>query len=133
MAGDVGLIPALPDDVAMQCLLRVPPQSHAQLQRVSRRWRELVNSPQYYEERKREGTSEKFVCMFQAMEPLPSAGAGKLGPVSPASAVFGISVLNVQQRTWEHLPPIPDFPEGLPLFSRCSFIRLESFLSLYGA
>lgn len=116
---DDGLIPALPDDVAMQCLLRVPPHSHAQLQQVSRRWRELLNSPQFYEERKREGTSEKFLCMVQAMEPLPAPGKP---PASPSSAkrspVFGISVLNVQRRTWERLPPIPDFPHSLPIFCR---------------
>ncbi|KAG0560275.1 hypothetical protein KC19_10G167700 [Ceratodon purpureus] len=121
MGDEVGLIPALPDDVARQCLLRVPPHSHAQLQRVSRRWRELVNSSEYYEERKREGTSEKFVCMLQAMEPLQSA-SGRKPAVSTGSVqcspAFGISVLNVHQRSWGRLPPIPDFPEGLPIFSR---------------
>jgi hypothetical protein len=127
MGDEAGLMPALPDDVAMQCLLRVPPCSHAQLQRVSRRWRELVNSPQYYEERKREGTSEKFVCMLQAMEPLPPASAGKA--TSQRSPVFGITLLNVQQRTWERLPPIPDFSEGLPIFSRYLFFPSGSCLS----
>jgi hypothetical protein len=119
MGDDAGLIPALPDDVAMQCLLRVPPCSHAQSQRVSRRWRELVNSSQYYEERKREGTSEKFECMLQAMEPLQLASAGKA--TSQRSPVFGITLFNVQQRTRERLPPIPDFSEGLPIFSRYLF------------
>jgi hypothetical protein len=62
------LIPGLPNDVALQCLLRIPVQAHAQLQRVSRKWRQLVNSPQYYEERKREGTTMQLVCTVQALQ-----------------------------------------------------------------
>lgn len=117
--GDEGLIPALPDDVALQCLLRVPPQAHAHLQRVSRRWRDLVNSPQYYEDRKREGTTTQFVCMLQAVTPQTQSFEKGSGNSSTKPApVFGISVLNVQQRTWERLPPIPELPEGLPLFCR---------------
>lgn len=122
MTVDDGLIPALPDDVAMQCLLRVQPQSHAQLQQVSRRWNELVNSPWYYQERKRSGTSEKLLCIMQVVEPLsaPSLEAKTPGSSSSTkhSPMFGINVLNVQQRTWERLSPIPDFPEGLPIVGR---------------
>ncbi|CAN5956588.1 unnamed protein product, partial [Sphagnum jensenii] len=62
------MIPGLPNDVALQCLVRIPVQAHAQLQRVSRKWRELVNSSQYYEERKREGTTMHFVCTVQALD-----------------------------------------------------------------
>jgi hypothetical protein len=126
---DAGLIPALPDDVAMQCLLRVPPRSHAQLQQVSPRWREVVNSPKFYQERKREGTSEKLLCVVQAVEP-PLIVTGKPPVSAKRSPVFGISVLNVQRRTWERLPPIPDFPESLPIFCRYPSYSLHSLLSI---
>lgn len=110
--GMAELIPALPDDVAMQCLLRVPPRAYAQMQNVSMRWRQLVRSPQFFQERKREGTSEKYLCMVQALENPEAKPAGKRSPV------FGISVLNVQRKTWDRLPPIPDFPKSLPIFCR---------------
>ncbi len=133
------LIPGLPNDVALQCLLRIPAQAHAQLQRVSRKWRQLVNSPQYYEERKREGTTMQFVCTVQALQQnqkMTSAavalpGGGTAAASCPSAAVtrsstlgaaaqpiFGISVFNTRQRTWERLPHIPQYPHGLPLFCR---------------
>jgi hypothetical protein len=52
--------------------------------------------------------------MLQVMDQAP----GKLPDPSKRSPAFGISVLNVDRRTWERLPPVPDFPEGLPIFSR---------------
>lgn len=110
--GEADLIPALPDDVAMQVLLRVPPCSYPQLQQVSPRWRELVLSPQFYQERKREGTIEKLLCMVQTMEPPLAKPAVKPSPV------FGITILNLARKSWERLPPIPDFPDCLPIFCR---------------
>ncbi|CAM6037908.1 unnamed protein product [Sphagnum compactum] len=128
------MIPGLPNDVALQCLIRIPVQAHAQLQRVSRKWRELVNSSQYYEERKREGTTMHFVCTVQALDQQskikrqqqqqstttasnsPFAASSSSPPPPP---VLGVSVMNPREKTWEQrLPHIPQQPHGLPLFCR---------------
>ncbi|CAI7842243.1 unnamed protein product, partial [Closterium sp. NIES-54] len=36
------LIPGLPDDLATECLLRLPRQEHRAMRRVSRRWNQLI-------------------------------------------------------------------------------------------
>lgn len=116
-----GLVPFLPDDVALQCLLRVPVQSHLQMQNVSRKWRELVNSTEFYEHRKKEGTTGHCVCFLQSIPPAANSGANSPHPL------FNVSVLN-EKHVWERLPPIPDFhPDelsatGLPLFCRLAAV-----------
>lgn len=101
-----GLVPFLPDDVARQCLLRVPVQSLSQMQRVSRRWRELVNSSEFYEERRKEGATSHCVCMLQ----FTGEASGHGDPL------FGVSLL--RENNWDtRLPPIPN-TESVPLFSR---------------
>lgn len=129
------LIPGLPNDVAFQCLLRIPVQAHPQLQRVSRKWRELVNSPQYYEERKREGTTMHFLCTLQALShqspDLKHNSSSSPAENSSSSPVFGISVFNAKDRTtWERLPHIPDHPNGLPLF--CRLVAVSGNLLVMG-
>lgn len=42
------LIPGLPDDVALSCLARVPRKYHSVLNCVSKRWRELVASEEWF-------------------------------------------------------------------------------------
>ncbi|CAK9198931.1 unnamed protein product [Sphagnum troendelagicum] len=145
---DEELIPGLPNDVALQCLVRIPVQAHAQLQRVSRKWRELVNSSQYYEERKREGTTMHFICTVQALDQQskikrrqqqqqqstttasnsPSAASSSPPPPPP---VLGVSVLNPRERTWEQrLPHILQHPHGLPLF--CRLVGVKGKLVVLG-
>lgn len=107
------LVPFLPDDVALQCLLRVPVQAHSQLQGVCKKWRELVSSSEFYERRKKEGTTGHCVCLLQA---LPE-------DASQHHPLFSVSILNEKQ-LWERLPPIPGFghDSGLPLFARLAAV-----------
>lgn len=116
-----GLVPFLPDDVALQCLLRVPAQSHSQMQSVSRKWRDLVTSNEFYEHRKKEGTTGHCVCLLQA---IPSASD------SP-HPLFGVSILN-EKNSWSRLPPIPEYESfgGVPLF--CRFAAVGGHLVVLG-
>ncbi|KAJ7522264.1 hypothetical protein O6H91_18G003900 [Diphasiastrum complanatum] len=47
------LIPGLPNDVAMECLLRVPRTYHGVMRGVSRIWRRVLLSSKFYEERRK--------------------------------------------------------------------------------
>lgn len=101
-------IPFLPDDLALECLLRVSPRSHNTLHNVSRKWRNLVNSAEFYDQRRREGASQYYLCLLQA--------APQTDPEQ--QPVYCISVVDTSKR-WERLPPIPELgPLGLPVFSR---------------
>lgn len=104
-------IPFLPDDVALECLLRVSPRSHNLLQDVSRKWRSLVASPEFHEHRRKEGATHQYLCLLQA------------APQSDPDhhPVYRISVLDTSNahHTWERLPPIPELGHlGLPTFCR---------------
>jgi hypothetical protein len=126
---DQGLIPDLPEHVAMLCLMRVPVQAHAQLGAVSRKWRDLVESAEFYENRLREGTTGHYICLLQAPPESHSSTEETLvsqhGPVG-----YGVSLYNMQQQTWERLPPVPEYPDGLPLF--CRFVALAGKILVIG-
>ncbi|KAI5081297.1 hypothetical protein GOP47_0004480 [Adiantum capillus-veneris] len=104
---DCELIPSLPLDLALDCLHRVSLNSLSSLQKVCSSWRALVSSPSFQQTRHAKGYMEHQACIIQA-----TSNPGK----TPA---YGISIFDEKHNTWEYLPPIPDFPNGLPLFCSC--------------
>lgn len=50
------LIPDLPDDLAVQCLLRIERTDHKKVRRVCKRWNEFVESASYYSLRRQNKT-----------------------------------------------------------------------------
>ncbi|KAK9288019.1 hypothetical protein L1049_016464 [Liquidambar formosana] len=66
------VIPGLPDDIALECLVRVPYRFHSTMKWVCRGWRTLIAHPSFYHERRRLRTAEHLVCLVQALpSPLP--------------------------------------------------------------
>ncbi|KAH6779875.1 hypothetical protein C2S52_011112 [Perilla frutescens var. hirtella] len=55
------LIPGLPDDVALSCLARVPRKYHPVLNCVSKRWRELVVSEEWFSYRQIHHLEETWI------------------------------------------------------------------------
>ncbi|GKU88158.1 hypothetical protein SLEP1_g2456 [Rubroshorea leprosula] len=55
------LLFGLPDDIALFCLARVPREYHTVLKRVSRRWRDLVCSEEWYAYRRRHNLDETWI------------------------------------------------------------------------
>ncbi|CAN6476367.1 unnamed protein product [Victoria cruziana] len=117
------VVPGLPDDVALECLFRVPHSCLAVMRAVSRRWRALVDSPDFSGERKLRGTADGFACLVQqkaapaAGNPteagMKSAGAGRGPPV------YGLTLFDPRRGSWERLQ-YPDGDQGsLPLFCQC--------------
>ncbi|KAL2630908.1 hypothetical protein R1flu_015594 [Riccia fluitans] len=72
------LLEGLPDWVALQCLARVPLHYHRVLQRVSRAWRDAVQSRELFQIRKTLGVEEEWLYvsaydpdgLWQAYDPL---------------------------------------------------------------
>ncbi|KAL0442513.1 UNVERIFIED_CONTAM: F-box/kelch-repeat protein [Sesamum latifolium] len=59
------LIPGLPDDVALQCLLRVPVDKHAACKAVCKRWYSLFGSKeQFFTRRKELGFHDPWLFVF---------------------------------------------------------------------
>lgn len=55
------LIPGLPDDIALSCLARVPRKYHPVLNCVSKRWRELVSSEEWFSYRLNHHLEETWI------------------------------------------------------------------------
>ncbi|KAJ7235919.1 hypothetical protein O6H91_10G035600 [Diphasiastrum complanatum] len=92
------LIPGLPDDVALDCLLRVPLSYHGVMKGVSRVWLRVLRSSKFYEERRKlklldswlivvftdHSLTENVYCMYDLNSkqlmcrvPLPALGWSK--------------------------------------------------------
>ncbi|KAG2242345.1 hypothetical protein Bca52824_095813 [Brassica carinata] len=59
------LLPGLPDDLAVACLIRVPRADHRKLRLVCKRWYRLASGNFFYSERKLLGMSEEWVYVFK--------------------------------------------------------------------
>lgn len=129
---DECFIDSLPDDVFLRCLIRVPLQWHANLQRVCKAVNSLVRKREYYAMRKAEGTSASFVCSLQPMPMSTETLAEKTCSFMSASfdPVYGVTLLDLEAGTWERLTAIPGLPRGLPTF--CKIVAVAGKLVVMG-
>ncbi|XP_028790097.1 F-box/kelch-repeat protein At1g15670-like [Neltuma alba] len=113
------LIPDLPHDLALECLSRLHFSVYPLASRVSPHWRHLLHSHFFYRHRKKSGRTRNLACLIQALPPQYLAQDLKLTSSPP----YGITVFDPLSLTWERLPPVPDFPLGLPLFCQTASSR----------
>lgn len=111
------IIPNIPHEIGRECLLRVTYKSHDNLKAVCKSWEATLSSPRFYEDRKISGTSEQFICMIQAIPRGNSAEVKWHG-----TPVYGLTLYEPLQGTWDRLPSIPQFPEGIPLLCHCVWV-----------
>ncbi|KAF6172942.1 hypothetical protein GIB67_035496 [Kingdonia uniflora] len=110
------LIPGLPNDVARECLIRVTYQYFSAVPDVCKAWKHEIGSSQFHQLRKNSGLSQTIVVLAQA-DPVPvSESAGKYSPV-PA---YWLNTYEPETGTWDRLPAIPGYPNGIPLFCQCA-------------
>ncbi|GLJ06603.1 hypothetical protein SUGI_0042840 [Cryptomeria japonica] len=102
--GDV--IPSLPEEIGRECLLRVPYKCHPNLMCVCRKWESVVKSPRFYQDRKRFGFKQQFLCLAATLPADNSKEHGK--------RVRRICAYDPVDGSCETLPLIPDFPNGIP-------------------
>ncbi|KAK6937013.1 Kelch repeat type 1 [Dillenia turbinata] len=117
------LIPGLPDDIGLDCLTRLPYTAHRLASRVCRRWHELLESREFYNQKKQKGHTRKLACLVQL---LPVQTGEKPVP----SPVYGVSVFDPVSGTWEGVDSVPKYPDGLPMF--CQLASSEGKLVLMG-
>ncbi|XP_010534719.1 PREDICTED: F-box/kelch-repeat protein SKIP20-like [Tarenaya hassleriana] len=144
--GDVemcrNLIPTLPDDLAMECLLRVPYQFHSAMKSVCHAWRSLISHPSFYRERRRCGKADPLLCLVQSLVPsTPPAtesvvydGEKKtedgesVQPRVCDTLRYGLSVYNASANTWHRVA----LPERIPLFCECVALQDAGKVLLIG-
>ncbi|CAA7050559.1 unnamed protein product [Microthlaspi erraticum] len=144
------LIPGLPSELAIECLVRVPYQFQSAMKSVCRSWRSLLSDSSFIRERRRCGKAELLLCLVQPLTPPPTPaskaveesqtfvdeeGEKKLEDESQQPRVsgtprFGLSVYNAAMSTWNHVA----FPEQqqIPLFCECVVIQDAGKILLIG-
>ncbi|NP_001309040.1 F-box/kelch-repeat protein At2g44130-like [Zea mays] len=115
----VELIPGIPDDVAVDCLARVPHASHRAMRRVCRGWRSAAAAPAFASARAAAGANEDLVYLMQFGNPSGDDGP-KDGDDGPGSTpAYGVAVYNVTTGEWRRergAPPV------VPVFAQCAAV-----------
>ncbi|XP_021726324.1 F-box/kelch-repeat protein At1g30090-like [Chenopodium quinoa] len=112
------LIPGLPDDVALNCLLRLPVQSHGSCRAVCKRWHLLLGSKErFFSRRKELGLCDPwlFVLTFHKC-------TGKIQWL----------VLDLTHFTWHTIPEMPCRDKVCPHGFRCVSVPSEGTLFVCG-
>ncbi|OMO72007.1 hypothetical protein COLO4_27889 [Corchorus olitorius] len=120
------LVPGLPEELGLECLTRLPYTAHRHASRVCHRWRDLLQSQDFYYHRQKFGYTHKVACLVQAF-----SGGNLDGPKKPGeSPSYGIAVFDSVSRSWDRIALVPTYPNGLPLF--CQLASCEGKLVLIG-
>ncbi|KAF6155238.1 hypothetical protein GIB67_019764 [Kingdonia uniflora] len=116
------LIPGLPEEIGLECMIRLPYTAHRDASRVCKRWRDLVLSRDYYNERKQIGNTHKVACLVQSQSQSQNEFESKsVGIGLPPS--YQIVMFDSVTQNWEKIDPVPKYPDGLPLFSQLSSVE----------
>ncbi|EAZ25721.1 hypothetical protein OsJ_09555 [Oryza sativa Japonica Group] len=85
------LLPGLPDDLAITCLMRVPRLEHTNLRLVCKRWNRLLSGNYYYSLRKKLGMAEEWVFVFKR----------------DRDRKISWHAFDPVHQVWKSLPPVP--------------------------
>lgn len=112
------LIPGLPDDVALNCLMRLPVKSHAACRAVCKRWHFLLGSKErFFTRRKELGFHDPWLFVFVFHK-----CTGKIQWL----------VLDLNHLTWHTIPAMPCKDKVCPHGFRCVSMPNEGTLFVCG-
>jgi hypothetical protein len=92
-------IPDLPSELQREVLLRVPYKFHDKMKTVCRSWKDMMSSPQFYEDRRTYGKTDQFICLTHSDPRRTFDGHG-----------IGIIIYDLVEGTRKMIPPIPSYP-----------------------
>ncbi|KAM7270500.1 hypothetical protein ACFE04_029714 [Oxalis oulophora] len=112
------LIPGLPDDVALNCLLRLPVESHSTCRTVCKRWHLLLgNKERFFTRRKEMGFSEPWLFVFTFHK---------------CTGKIQWQVLDLMNFTWHAIPSMPIKDKVCPHGLRCVSVPNDGILFVCG-
>ncbi|CAK9174638.1 unnamed protein product [Ilex paraguariensis] len=121
------IIPGLPDDVGLDCLIRVPYQHFSSITSVCRSWKVEIELPEFWRWRKAAGVCQQIIVMAQArVDPTNNHGLKKYS----ATPVYRLTLYEAKTGGWSELPPVPGLSDGLPMF--CQLAALDLNLVVIG-
>ncbi|KAH9311051.1 hypothetical protein KI387_026086 [Taxus chinensis] len=98
------LFPSLPDEVGIQCLLRIPYKYHQKLRKVCKSWEAALNSPEFYPERKRLKTCDEYIFLVTKINhPIVCKGF-ELSVYNPVEDKWGVRLSSIPGRAGLPVP-----------------------------
>ncbi|KAI3455392.1 hypothetical protein Pfo_012055 [Paulownia fortunei] len=119
---NMDLIPGLPGDVGLECLVRVTHQYFSSVASVCRSWKREIELPEFWQHRKDSGLTRKVVVLAQSrVDPTRELGTKKYA----AAPVYRLTLCEPETGFWAELPPIPGHSDGLPMFCQLVGVGLN--------
>ncbi|KAJ8774018.1 hypothetical protein K2173_009449 [Erythroxylum novogranatense] len=122
------LIPGLPDDMAVECLIRVPYQFHSCMKSVCLTWQSLISSPSFYQERRKSATPEQILCLVQPLPADMESPTTATGKEDDQRSRYALTIYNVTYNIWQRTKPV----EGIPIFCQCLTFQSSGKILLLG-
>lgn len=124
---DSDLIPGLPSDLGLECLIRVPQNDLSSVVSVCRSWQRELQLPEFWRRRKSSGLTRRVVAMAQSrVDPTQDSTTRK----SAAVPSYRLTICEPETGLWSELPPIPGFSGGLPMY--CQLVGVGLSLVVMG-
>ncbi|XP_076925859.1 F-box/kelch-repeat protein At1g80440-like [Bidens hawaiensis] len=115
------LIPGLPNDVSLECLIRLPYTHLLSAVTVCRSWHSEILLPSFRHRRKSAGLSRHVIVMVQSQTDPNRKSKSGLSKNS-GTPVYRLTVYDPVTGCCTGLPEIPGFSNGLPLFCRVASV-----------
>lgn len=107
------LIPGLPYDIGLECLIHLPYNNFPSATSVCRKWKSEISLQSFRNHRKSAGLTSRIIVMVQSKsDPTRKSGLRKYS----AAPVYRLTVYEPATGKWGELSPIPGFENGLPFF-----------------
>lgn len=109
---DQGLIPGLPEELAIECISRIPHSFLSKIRPVSKKWCDLISGPLLYSHRLRINASERLFFLIQA-DPVTPSGECK-EPIAVKKPAYSLNLFNSTLAAWHKvLNSVPVFTQSV--------------------
>ncbi|XP_059306631.1 F-box/kelch-repeat protein At1g80440-like [Lycium ferocissimum] len=122
------LLPGLPNDIALECLIRLPLDQFSKASSVCSNWKREIKHPMFRQRRKNSGLTRPVFALTQAMVSTIRKPHGIT--TFSSTQIYRLSLYDPEKECWYDLPPIPELVDGLPMF--CRVVGVGSELVVIG-
>ncbi|OMO54187.1 Kelch repeat type 1 [Corchorus capsularis] len=123
---EMELIPGLPNDIARECLVRVPYNKFSNVASTCKDWNLEIHLPEFFRHRKAAGCNKHVMAMTQARVNRNTISGLKCQSMPE----YRIVLCEPDTGDWSELPPVPGMSDGLPMF--CQVVGVGSNLVVMG-
>ncbi|PSR96106.1 F-box/kelch-repeat protein [Actinidia chinensis var. chinensis] len=120
------LLPGLPNDIALECLIRVPFDKLSVPASVCKGWKTEIELPRFCQHRRVAGFAQSVMVVVQArVDPTRKPCVRLWAPL-----FYRLALFESETGSWSELPSMPGFPYGVPMF--CHVVGVGSELVVIG-